>query len=298
MKKILVVLTILSFVLCDIYAFVFPTAKVVLNENIVTLGDTVKVKFEIEVPYFVKFIQDEERIDIEGWEIKNVSFKKDYRTKGKYIVETDIVTYDSSIKQIPSVKFFYINKDFDYYEEFSFSSSPIDINIDNTFANDDFNSIRDIKNPKKLTISKFVYLFICLFVLFVVFVIYGRLFFNKFNKRIIVDSFNSKEIAIREINKLLQNEDFSSKNIKNYYFILSDIFKKFILSMQNINNIEMTTEEVVCLLKREESCFLKYVDEIEKLLKDYDYVKYSGKNINSKEFIDIFAHTKNIIERY
>lgn len=299
MKKIFAVLTILSFVLCDIYAFVFPAAKAVLNnEKDIALGEVVPVSFEITVPSFVKFVQDENRFEIDGWEIKNISYKRDYRTKNKYIVNADIVTYDPDVKQIPAVKFFYINKDFDYYEEFSFFSNPVPVHITNLFSNDSFESIRDVKNPKEIEISKIVYFVISLFLLFVLFVVYKSLFVNKIDKKIKINGFTSKEIAIRKINRLLQNENFSSQNTKEYYSCLSDIFKEFILNMQNINNVEMTTQEVMELIQKEESCFFKYNTEIEKIFKDYDFVKFSGTKINNKDFVEIFAHTKNIIERY
>lgn len=298
MKKFFLIILLISLFICEIYAFVFPTAKVVLNENNVSLGEVIPVTFEITVPSFVKFIQDENRFEIDGWEIKNVSYKRDYREKGKYIINADIVTYDPDIKQIPAVKFFYTNKDFNYYEEFSFFSEPLAVNVTNLFPNDSFESIRDVKNPKEIAISKMVYFFIFLFFVFVLFFVYKTLFVNKIDKRIQINGFSNKEIAIRKINKLLQDENFSSKDIKNYYFCLSDIFKEFILNMQNINNVEMTTQEIVELLKKEESCFFKYNEEIEKIFKDYDFVKYSGTNINNKDFVEIFAHTKNIIERY
>ena len=81
MKKIIIAFTIINLFFCDLYALVFPTAKTIVENNNVNLGDVVKVKFEITVPVFLSFLQDENRIKIDGWEIKNISFKRDFRTK-------------------------------------------------------------------------------------------------------------------------------------------------------------------------------------------------------------------------
>lgn len=297
-KKLVVILLILfSFISTNLYALVFPSAKCVLENNVVNTGDIVRVNFEIIVPDFVKFVQDD-NIVVDGWEIKNISFKKDVRVKGKFVVGIDLVTYNSLVKQIPAVKFSYVNKDFENNDEiFSFFSAPMPVVVNDIFEQESFNYIRDIKSPKKIEISKFVYIFIFLFIVFVIVFVYKNLLVKKFYNEIKIGDFSNKEVAIRKINKLLQNEDLSSQNIKRYYFLLSNILKEFILHTHNINT-QKTTFELLSIIQNEDSCFFECNKEIEMLLKKYDFVKYSNASVNNKEFVDIFSHTKNIIERY
>ncbi len=303
MTKRFLIISLISLFACNVYAFVFPEAKAILDNNVVDLGSNLKVRFEITIPPFLNFLEDEDRIVIEGWDIKNVSFKKNFREKGKYIVEVDMVTYDPSIKQIPPVRFFCTNKDFDYYEDFAFFSDAIPVTVNNIFSDADFNDIRDIKNPKNLLISKLIYFFIVLFVLFVIFVIYRRLYFIKFKKRTqMLNTFSIKEIVLGKINRLLMDKNSSSNlqnkdNIKKYCFPLSSIFREFILKMQNIN-VQMTTDEIIDGLQKENNCFFRHREEIEKLLRKYDYMKYSGKIESNEEFTDIFNCTKSVIEKY
>ena len=301
-KKFLIVLLI-SLIACNIYAFVFPEAKVILDNNVVDIGSNLKVKFEITVPPFLNFLEDEDSMIIEGWDIKNVSFKKNFREKGKYVVEADIVTYDPSIKQIPPVKFFCMNKDFGYDEDFAFFSDATPVTVNNIFGNSDFDDIRDIKKPKSLLISKIIYSFIILFVIFVILVIYRKLYFVKFEKGTqMLSTFSIKETVLGKINRLLIDKNYSSdfqnkENIKKYYFSLSAIFREFILKMQNVN-VQMTTDEIIDGLQKENNCFFMYREEIEKLLKKYDYMKYSGKIESNEDFADVFDYTKSIIEKY
>lgn len=301
-KNFLIVLSVSLFA-CNVYAFVFPEAKAILDNNVVDIGSNLKIKFEITIPPFLSFLEDEDRMVIEGWDIKNVSFKKDFREKGKYIVEADIVTYDPSVKQIPPVRFFCINKDFDYYEDFAFFSDATPVKVNNIFGDTDFDDIRDIKKPKSLFISKLIYSFIVLFVIFVISVIYRRLYFIKFKKGTqMLNTFSIKETVLGKINRLLMDKncysDLQNKNnIKKYYFSLSAIFREFILKMQNIN-VQMTTDEIIDGLQKENNCFFMYREEIGKLLKKYDYMKYSGKIEANEDFTDVFNYTKSIIEKY
>jgi uncharacterized protein YacL (UPF0231 family) len=297
MKKIIIVFTLIIVSFCDLYALVFPTAKTIMENNNINLGEIVKVKFEVTIPVFLDFLQDENRIKIDGWEIKDISFKRDFRVKGKYIVVADIVTYDSSVKQIPDVKFLCVNKDFDY-EEIPFFSNAVAVNVNNIFSDDNTNNIRDIKSPKNLKIYKFIYLFISLFVLFVIVIIYRNLFLVKFNKVTrLLNSFSNKEIVIRELNRLLKNKELSQNDIRSYYFTISFMFRDFVLKSQNIN-IQMTIEEIIDILQKKDNLFFEHKEEIEELFKNYDYIKYSGKEVSYNDFIDILANTKNIIEKY
>ena len=138
---------IVLFSVINVFSFVtFPKAVLTADKNNIITGDKVKVRVEIFIPSFAMLLQDEGDILIDGWDIVDLSFKKDVIENDKYILDMDITTFDTSIKEIPQISFSYINKD-DYNdgEKFFFFSNSIPVKVSSTFNSDELKSIKDKK---------------------------------------------------------------------------------------------------------------------------------------------------------
>lgn len=284
----------------NVFSFVtFPKAVLTADKNNIITGDKVKVRVEILIPSFVLLLQDEGDILIDGWDIVDLSFKKDVIENDKYILDMEITTFDTSIKEIPQISFSYINKD-DYNdgEKFFFFSNSIPVRVSSTFNSDEFKSIRDIKYPKTLSITWIYYIIAIVFFVYVIFFAYRTVLYDKILNIINLNSFTPDEIAIRKLNNLNIDENCSKKQIKEYYFVVSNIFKKFIITTSHFKKHEMTTTELLLLLQDKNNVFNQSFSEVYYLFESYDKAKYSDYMLNMETFLDIFKRTKKTVEKY
>lgn len=291
---------IVFFSVVNVFSFVtFPKAVLTADKNNIITGDKVKIRVEILIPSFVLLLQDEGDILIDGWDIVDLSFKKDVIENDKYILDMDITTFDTSIKEIPQISFSYINKD-DYNdgEKFFFFSNSIPVSVNSTFNSDEFKSIRDIKYPKTLSITWIYYIIAIVFFVYVIFFAYRTVLYDKILNIINLNSFTPDEIAIRKLNNLNIDENCSKKQIKEYYFLVSNIFKKFIINTSHFKKHEMTTTELLLLLQDKNNVFNQSFSEIYYLFESYDKAKYSDYMLNMETFLDIFKRTKKTVEKY
>lgn len=300
--KIIFILSFVFLVCGYLYAFVtFPSAKLTADKKEITIGQPVNVQIELFVPEFVNLLRTEEDILIHGWDIQELSFKKDIVTEGKYIVNLKITTFDSRISEIPPVRFSYVNKDEvnDFNPKiFYFFSNSILVNIKSMFETNDFSDIRDIKQSKKMNIT-FLYYFIAVFYgIFVIFFIYRHIVIIKISKLVKPKySFTHKEKAVKNLNKLYMKYIMADTEIKEYYFELSNILNHFISDTLEVKK-EITTTELLDLINNEGNIFNKYFHEISVLFEKYDKVKYTGNaNSSDDEFLESFKKTREIIEK-
>jgi hypothetical protein len=292
------------FLFCGaLLAFVtFPTANLTTDKTEITIGESIQARIEVFIPDFVDMLQTEENILISGWDIQELSFKKNIMTEGKYTVDLKITTFDSRIKEIPPVRFSYINKDEvndSNPKMFYFFSNSVLVNIKNIFEDDNFSDIRDIKQFKKMNITHLYYYIAVFYGLFVIFVVYRHLVIVKILKLVKPKyTFTYKEKAIKKLNKLYMKYAVHDGETKGYYFELSNILNHFIADTLKLNK-ETTTTELLDLIKNDGNRFNKYFKKISLLFEKYDKVKYTGNEKSSNDdFWESFKQTREIIEKF
>lgn len=300
--KIIFVISFVFLIFVYSYAFVtFPSAELTADKTEITIGQSINVRIELFVPDFVNLLQTEENILIQGWDIQELSFKKDITTEGKYTVNLKITTFDSRIKEIPSVRFSYINKDemndFDP-KIFCFFSNSCLVSVKNVFDINDLSDIRDIKQSKKMDIRFLYYLIAVFYGLFVIFFVYRHIVITKISKLIKPEySFTHKERAVKNLNKLYMKYMISYGGIKEYYYELSNILNHFISDTLEVKK-EINTTELLDLIKNDPNMFNKYFNEISLLFEKYDKVKYTGNlSLNNDDFLEDFKKTREMIEK-
>ncbi|MDD5020879.1 MAG: hypothetical protein PHR82_01935 [Endomicrobiaceae bacterium] len=301
--KIILILNFLFLFCGSILAFVtFPSADLTTDKTEITIGQPIQARIEVFIPDFVDLLQAEENILIPGWDIQELSFKKDITTEGKYIVGLKITTFDSRIRGIPPVRFSYINKDEindSNPKIFYFFSNSVLVNIKNIFKDNNFSDIRDIKQFKKMNITHLYYYIALFYGLFVIFVVYRHLVIVKISKLIKPEYvFTCKEKAIKNLNRLYMKYLISNEKIKEHYFELSNILNHFITDTLDIKK-EITTTELLDLIRADGNIFNKYFNEISLLFERYDQVKYTGTgNLSNEDFWESFKQTREIIEKF
>lgn len=290
MKKISVSFILLFFA-SVLFAFItFPTATLTVDKTDIKIGETINAKIEVSVPDFVQLLDREEDVSVPGWDIQEISFKKDILSEGKYEISLKIATFDSRLKEVPAVRLSYVNKNEDNEQSqdvFYFFTNSVPVTINNLFAGDDFSDIRDIKQSKKMNISLIYYAVAVLYGLFVIVVIYWQVIKNKADKLIqIKRPFTASETAFKNLNKLHMKYEASQCSVKDFYFELSSILNHFISETLEIKK-EMTTSEIMELIKKEDNVFNKYAGEISEFFELYDKIKYTkNENVSDKNIVE------------
>lgn len=302
MKKFGKLLIIFLTVFLGIKAFAFinfPKAVLTVDKTDITVGDSVSAEVKISVPSFVKLLQTEDDFSVDGWDVQSFSFKQNMTTEGEYILNMKITTFDSKIREIPQIKFSYVNADEtngDFPDKFYFFSNSMPVNVKSMFQNEAFETIRDVKQIKILSIPLAYYVMAVFFILFAV-IIYKDVLSVKILKETNVDTFTPKETAVRKLNVLFDDKNFSDEKIGEYYCRLSDILKDFIVKSLNLTKSEMTTTELLALIKDENNLFNKDYNEISYLFKTYDNLKYSNCGFDKANFFENFKRTKELVEK-
>ncbi len=300
--KIIFLLSFLFLSAEGVFAFVtFPEAVLTSDKTEIITGESIQADIELFVPDFVNLLQSEDDVSIPGWDIQELIIRKDLTEEGKYKVKLKITTFDGRIKEIPPVRFSYVNKDDAAGIErrvFYFFSNSLPVNVKNIFKDSDFSEIRDIKQVKKMHIPAVYYYIAVLYGLFIVFFIYRNVIKYKTEKHIKLNySFTGREKAVKNMNRLYMKYLESDARVREYYFELSGILNGFISDSLGIRG-EMTDGELLNLIKNENNKFNKYSDEILSLFEKYDKIKYTGKtDSDGREFFEDFIRTRDLIEK-
>lgn len=300
--KIIFLLSFLFLSAESVFAFVtFPEAVLTSDKTEIVTGESIQADIELFIPDFINLLQTEDDVSIPGWDIQELIIRKDLTEEGKYRVKLKITTFDGRIKEIPPVRFLYVNKDdaagIDR-KVFYFFSNSLPVNVKNIFKDGDFSEIRDIKQAKKMHIPAVYYYIAVLYGLFIIFFIYRNVIIYKTEKYIKLRySFSDREKAVKNMNRLYMKYLASDTGIKEYYFELSGILNNFISNSLEIGR-EMSDGELLNLIKNENNKFNKYSDEILSLFEKYGKIKYTGQtDSDGREFFENFIRTRDLIEK-
>ncbi len=158
--------------------------------------------------------------------------------------------------------------------------------------------IKDIKPPANIKISKIYYiiLFVIPFFVIIFYVIYQYYF----KKQEIIESdilrLSPYEVAMEFLSNLGKMDLSSNEKIKEYYFQLSEILRKYLGEIYRRNLIDMTTNEIVKSLKNNNvsrktiSVFIDFseIADLVKFAKYFPDKKEAEKSMNIvKEIIEM-----------
>jgi hypothetical protein len=85
------------------------------------------------------------------------------------------------------------------------------------------------------------------------------------------------EQAIRELDRIKQQKLWQQGRNKEYYTLLTDTLRKYIVSRFDINAMEMTSGEILAIIRRENEADSVY-ENLKQILQLADFVKFAKMN--------------------
>ena len=283
MKKIIIVILIFS--LNTLYS-----QKIEIDRDSILIGEQVNIK--ILNPLNTKNLWPEFKDTlVSGLEILNS--KKD--TVDGFIIQNITVTsWDSGTYQIPQIAF--SNKTI---------SSSINLYVNSIKIESDA-ELKDIKSPKKAPINWIdIYPWIIILLVVILLLYFIKKYFTKNNKhqkdrkiKIVVPE---DIIALENLQKIEEKKLWQNGYIKEYHSEISEIIRRYTEDRYSFNALEITTWEIITLLK--DKIEEKELNKLTIILERSDLAKFAKnkpskeKNIESielaKTFVNATKRTKN-----
>ena len=283
MKKIIIVILIFS--LNTLYS-----QKIEIDRDSILIGEQVNIK--ILNPLNTKNLWPEFKDTlVSGLEILNS--KKD-TVDGFIIQNVTVTSWDSGTYQIPHIAF--SNKTI---------SNSINLYVNSIKIESDA-ELKDIKSPKKAPINWIdIYPWIIILLVVILLLYFIKKYFTKNNKnqkvkktKIVVPE---DIIALENLQKTEEKKLWQNGYIKEYHSEISEIIRRYTEDRYSFNALEITTWEIITLLK--DKIEEKELNKLTIILERSDLAKFAKnkpskeKNIESielaKTFINATKRTKN-----
>ena len=195
-----------------------------------------------------------------------------------------IKIWDSGIFNVPKIKIKIFNNNKSYIDSFYIDKIEIlvdssSISIDNIIKN---KNLKNIKSNIFINIIKYSF-FILIGIIFF-YLLYNGKIKDKSNKNIFYLSYD-EEVALKDLANIINVNVNVYKEVEQYYFIISKIFKKYLASKFFINATKMTTNEIISLLNNKRVS-INLVKKIENILIKIDLIKFSKIKLNEIQLLD------------
>lgn len=295
MKKIIFILVlVLSAIALASYANISVYGK--LEPSKIVIGDQATLKFElaqdkndrVSCPVF----KDTLTAGVELVE----ALKPDTVDLGDGRIQVNlnylITAFDSGFYFIPSYKFV------SAYD--SASSKPLMLTVDtvDTEADADINPIKDIMDAPFLWSEFFYWVGIVLAILaFIALVVYLLMkYVFKKEVKIIPQKEEPKIpphiIALQKLEQIKSEKGWQSGNIKLFYTQVTDVIREYMDSQFSINAMELTTDEILSLAKKNPE-FEQVRQILKEMLELSDLVKFAKfvpmEDDNNRSMLNAFA---------
>jgi hypothetical protein len=277
-----------------------------VDRNKITIGD--KITYKVIIDYGVGTEirleqQPSELLLMNGFEIKDFHIKgpikKGLPLFGKRYNRIEhtylITTFLTGKYKIPELKVLYRTSS---GEEREVRSQDIEVFVEPVKRKPgEVDDVRDIKKPVDIS-ERGIVMYVLSF-LPLCFALY--LFFVEYKNRKVGISFFSEEaqqkppeeLAYERLEKLRAMDLISQNRIKEYYFILSEIVRRYLSARYGLPIVESTTSEAYKLLRPVEKKYCSYIKEF---LEECDLVKFA-KYIPEEAVIErSFDTAKEIIK--
>ncbi|HEY4787683.1 MAG TPA: hypothetical protein VIH57_16615 [Bacteroidales bacterium] len=268
----------IAFVLLQNVVSIAQQVNARLDSSVIKIGDQVKLHFDIEIPGNAK-VNLPVFTDTISSTIEVVkTFPPDFsRKNGKlHIVQDMLITsFDSGYHQIPPIAFPYTigqNKD-------TLHSAALNLTV-NTIPVDTTKDFRDIKPPLSVRFSLLDYWMyiagffgLILIGFFIWFIIKLRKKEPLFGTDRVIE--HPHVIALRELDVLRAEKLWQSGKIKPYYTKLTEIIRLYIFNRFQVNALEMTSEEIINVLKSAGLEDPNNIELIHQMFSTADLVKFA-----------------------
>ncbi|MBR4482740.1 MAG: hypothetical protein IKS58_02050 [Paludibacteraceae bacterium] len=213
---------------------------------------------------------------------------------GRIQVKLDymVTAFDSGFYFIPAQKFVSIND--------SVQSKPLGLLVDTVETGEqaEINPVKDIMDPPFLWSEFFYWAGIVLLVLLIVALIIYMIMRERLNSKLDF-VFHREEpaippyqIALQQLEEVKSEKAWQSGDIKAFYTRVTDIMREYMMGQFSINAMELTTDEILALTKKNPEFeqvrqILKEVLELSDLVKFAKFIPLEDEN--NRSMLNAFA---------
>lgn len=198
----------------------------------------------------------------------------------KLLIKQDVMvtSFDSALYLLPP--FVVIGQNDTVYSEqlaLKVSTIPVD-----TSKPEEFSDIKDTWKPPFVLADYYPIIYGVLFALLFICII-GYIIKRLKNKQSIIPFKKSEpklpphEQAIKELEEIKQQKLWQQGRNKEYYTLITDVLRKYIVDRFGVNAMEMTSSEILDLLRKDENAKPVF-DNLKQILMLADFVKFAKMN--------------------
>lgn len=198
----------------------------------------------------------------------------------KLLIKQDVMvtSFDSALYLLPP--FVVIGQNDTVYSEqlaLKVSTIPVD-----TSKPEEFSDIKDTWKPPFVLADYYPIIYGVLFALLFICII-GYIIKRLKNKQSIIPFKKSEpklpphEQAIKELEEIKQQKLWQQGRNKEYYTSITDVLRKYIVDRFGVNAMEMTSSEILDLLRKDENAKPVF-DNLKQILMLADFVKFAKMN--------------------
>ena len=195
----------------------------------------------------------------------------------RLLIKQDILitSFDSSLYLLPPFKVI-DQTDTIYSNQVALKVSTIPVNIDKP---DEFNDIKDTWDPPFVLADYYLLIYGVLFACFLICLI-GYILKRLRNRQSIIPFKKQEpklppfEMAMKEMDEIKQQKLWQQGRNKEYYTLLTDTLRKYMVNRFGINAMEMTSGEILELIRLESEANSSY-NSLKQILELADFVKFA-----------------------
>ena len=195
----------------------------------------------------------------------------------RLLIKQDILvtSFDSSLYLLPPFKVI-DQTDTIYSNQVALKVSTIPVNIDKP---DEFNDIKDTWDPPFVLADYYLLIYGVLFACFLICLI-GYILKRLRNRQSIIPFKKQEpklppfEMAMKELDEIKQQKLWQQGRNKEYYTLLTDTLRKNMVNRFGINAMEMTSGEILELIRLESEANSSY-NSLKQILELADFVKFA-----------------------
>ena len=195
----------------------------------------------------------------------------------RLLIKQDILvtSFDSSLYLLPPFKVI-DQTDTIYSNQVALKVSTIPVSIDKP---DEFNDIKDTWDPRFVLADYYLLIYGVLFACFLICLI-GYILKRLRNRQSIIPFKKQEpklppfEMAMKELDEIKQQKLWQQGRNKEYYTLLTDTLRKYMVNRFGINAMEMTSGEILELIRLESEANSSY-NSLKQILELADFVKFA-----------------------
>lgn len=159
--------------------------------------------------------------------------------------------------------------------------------------------IRDIRGPVEYPLDPvFVGLLFAAALILIIFLVWMIIKYRKAKPKTVRTKIQLPwELAIEQLNHLMENNYIETNKFDSFYMELSGILRSYLENNFSIRAPEMTTEEFLSSIRKNDILFGEQKEALKKFLLYADMVKFAKVNPSRKDVEDGYRLAKEFIEQ-